>query len=136
MQTKFGDGKGDCFAACVASILEVPLGNLPNFCVDFPSDTWFADSNEWLLRYCGVGLHDFRCEEPFPWISLYGEFGPYYIVSGTSPRGLMHACVGRDGKVVHDPHPDGGGLLDIDSYTVFVAMQPERWRDAFRTDGQ
>lgn len=36
----------------------------------------------------------------------------YHEISGPSPRGngVYHAVVGRNGEVVHDPHPSRAGL--------------------------
>lgn len=43
----------------------------------------------------------------------YLNISTYHVVVGPSPRGAYnHAVVGLNGKIVHDPHPDGGGLLD------------------------
>lgn len=48
-QTTFGK-EGNCFAASLASVLELPLDSVPNFCVAYPSD-WFAKTNEWLALW-------------------------------------------------------------------------------------
>lgn len=101
-QTKFGDKSGNCFAACVASILELPLETVPNVCV--LGDDWF-DS---FIFWCGtIG---------YSYVELVIEHrkmsdGQYCVVVGKSPRGdFKHCVVGRfeDGEieVVHDPHPD------------------------------
>jgi hypothetical protein len=38
--------RGDCFGACVASILELPIGDVPN---PAPEEHWWDAWNEWLL---------------------------------------------------------------------------------------
>lgn len=42
-----------------------------------------------------------------------------YIASGGSPRSslITHVVIYQNGKMIHDPHPDGTGLTNIDSYT-------------------
>lgn len=32
MQTKFGEYEGDCFAACIASLFELPIEDVPDLC--------------------------------------------------------------------------------------------------------
>lgn len=96
-QTLFGPENGNCWAACIASILELPIDEVPNFGI---KKTWFPDTWNWLLER--------------GYASLY--FGPgdarhvpycYHIVSGRSPRGDWgHAVVALGEKLVHDPHPD------------------------------
>lgn len=38
--------------------------------------------------------------------------GKYYLVSGDSPRGVKHICIYQDGKLIHDPHPTGEGIIN------------------------
>jgi hypothetical protein len=106
-QTSYGILDGNCFSACIASILEVPLGDVPYFWG--PRQAWFA---RWLA---GQGLA----------VALYprGVHVPwgYSIAGGPSARfaGRMHACVALDGVVVHDPHPSRDGLpLGVMEYVV------------------
>jgi hypothetical protein len=116
-QTVFDPTHGDCFSACLASILEIPLKWVPTFCVDYP-DTWFDELNEW-LKYFGLrclGSYDVACWDKETWNSIAGMYG---IGGGLSPRykNTMHAVVCQGDKIVHDPHPDNtglkGGLVDI-----------------------
>ncbi len=44
-----------------------------------------------------------------------------YMVVGISPRGLNHVCIYQNGKLLHDPHPEGGGLL---TETHFETLEP------------
>jgi len=46
------------------------------------------------------------------------------MIEGKSPRGGLHAVVGRNGKIVHDPHPQDGtgrGLVRIDNFGLICA---------------
>ena len=122
-QTTFGgpdsDQIGNCFATCIASILELPLEEVPNFCA---ATHWRAAMNAWLkLRgqfYMDVNLPgDLRDD-------LVSDWG-YHVMSGEGPRGLRHSVVGYQGKMVHDPHPSGAGLLDEpDEYGFVVGRNP------------
>lgn len=101
-----------CYSACVSSITGIPLEDLPQ-----PTDEelthehWHAYNNRLhaVLRAKG-------------WFKVYVADVPlgFSIASGPGPRELEHSCVALDGEVVHDPHPDGGGLVCITEYEVLV----------------
>jgi hypothetical protein len=52
-QTKFGAGNGNCLLAAVASVLERPLEEIPDF--NLSGCGWFEDLYEWCLNE-GIGL--------------------------------------------------------------------------------
>lgn len=126
-QTKFGGvdaepgEKGDCFAACVASILELPLEEVPNFC---ESDYWHKDVNEWLAER-GLALLTINdgawklCDWPMDWDTTW------VIGSGLGARGHRHSVVYQGDRMVHDPYPDGDGVV-LDQVDVFVVRDPAR----------
>lgn len=97
--------RGNCFATCIASILEAPLAEVPNFC---NSDLWRWDLNRWLaprgLTYVDVSLPGDARDELV-------EFWGYHVISGDGPRGHRHSVVGLKGEIVWDPHPSRAGLL-------------------------
>lgn len=43
----------------------------------------------------------------------------FYCVTGKTIRGTTHICIYRNGKLYHDPHPSGEGLITEDSFEVF-----------------
>lgn len=105
-QTQFvpkpGDPKttGNCMAACVASLLEMDLDDVPNFAAN-PKDTWWMDFQEWLYHRGWVAV---VLDGDYPWPG-------YSAASGQSPRGdFKHLVIHLNGKLAHDPHPDGTGL--------------------------
>jgi hypothetical protein len=120
-QTTFGDGKegrphGNCLSACIASMLEISIEDVPIF---VKSDTWFEDMFKWLQDRG----YEFKG-------TLYGTdilnydvgIGGYYIVNGLSPRngkelsvGTPHAVLFKDRKMDFDPHPSDSGLLSIEN---------------------
>lgn len=122
-QTGFDVKTGNCYAACLASILEVPLDRIP---VGLNDEKWIERANQFLAAF-NLRTMVFKWEVGREW-----TFGPvWHVVSGPSPRGnWYHACVGFGGEIVHDPHPDGGGVLlgterEID---IFVMVDPARAR--------
>ncbi len=98
-QTKFGAKEGNCLNACLASLFSLPIGKTPDF--SKMKGTWISGFLRFLkslgYQYVGTGTPEEVSEEC-----------GYTIVCGTSPRGLLHSVIYKDGKPFHDPHPDGG----------------------------
>lgn len=53
------------------------------------------------------------------------SFNGYLIVSGVSPRdpSILHAVIYKDGKLFHDPTPNGGGVKNIISYKIIRKIE-------------
>ena len=121
-QNIFGDHRGNCFAACLASILELPLAQIPHVMVH---DDWWQRLVAWAR---GRGWEPIHLEETAKpgqrhW---YWPGGGYAIAGGPCERGSRHACVYLDGHLVHDPHPTRAGLLEVDCWTLLVPLDPAR----------
>ncbi len=117
-QTKFGD-EGNCLEACLASLLEIPIEDVPTL-EPQPGDTvhWIDKMNNFLRQY-GITTMFFQPNLPVP-------KNTYYLISGISPRGLDHATIGKNGVIVHDPHPDGGGVDPVTDICIFVQLFERR----------
>ena len=101
-----GIGFGNCLAACLASMLEIPLWMVPPFEEMFGRPDWRERIGAWLAKMFGLrqvftGGHD---PDKLP---------EFYVAHGTSPRGFGHAVIYRRGFLAHDPHPSAGGVADI-----------------------
>lgn len=47
-----------------------------------------------------------------------------YMVTGLSPRGVGHVVIYRNGEMIHDPHPDNGGVtLDDSAWEILVKFE-------------
>lgn len=122
-QTVFGDGKGNCFATCIACILDLRVEDVPNFCGDNPeaNGEWLRATNRWLAQY-GLRYIEFTYGD---WVvDSHGVPDCHVIVSGPGPRGCDHATVWLNGKIAHDPHPSGDGILEPKFDGFFVALKP------------
>lgn len=119
-QTKFAPPDGDCFAACVASVLEVSVADVPNF----HADDWLARWNDWLAPL-NVELVMTTCVDGAPHPCLTRG---YALLGARSPRGdWNHAVVCRDGAIVWDPHPKRDmGVGEWIDWTVFRVIDPAR----------
>lgn len=91
---------GNCRAACIASLLEVDIDDVPN--IHGPG--WFRSLNDWLRETHGVALVTVELGNTPIWI----PDGVPYIASVTDD-GCEHAVIMecRDQKkvMVHDPYP-------------------------------
>lgn len=109
--------RGNCFSACLASLLEIPdVDTVPLFLTE-KTDTrpmqWMDRLDAWLARRGLYALHfDGGTEDALPNV--------FYILGGMSPRGRPHAVVAHGREIVHDPHPDKSGLLYADSFVLLV----------------
>jgi hypothetical protein len=125
--------RGNCFAAAIASIVEMPLTDVPNVEVLFDVDdvSWYGVMCAWLNANgfelkTNNGFNVFHNPEIFAnevRVDLFNELmGRYYLVSGMSPRGVMHVCVYQDGIMVHDPHPTREGINTIEQFEEIVKL--------------
>lgn len=108
---EFENQRGNCFSAVLASLLELPLKAVPNF---VEIDVMGGPNWWWLFHKYIEAFWDSR-----KIINIRPGSPPinqYYAVGGLSARAteshpIHHICVYLNGKMVHDPHPEGGGLL-------------------------
>lgn len=124
-QTLFGNLKGNCFTACISTILEIPIESIPHFCKG-GNDNWYADFLWWLetVGYSNIELLAEHYEHWSP------SEGLQCYLSGKSPRGNFdHVVVGRyengEYKIIFDPHPDNTGLDGpLKNVGFFVPLDP------------
>lgn len=110
-QTKLyaSDGihNGNCFAACLASLLDLPLWMVPPFEDMFGRDDWRVRQGEWLRRVYGLEM-----------VRTAGHkverLPEYYIACGESARKVLHSTIYSDGVLVHDPHYSDSGIVSVD----------------------
>lgn len=131
--------KGNCWQTAVACILEVDPEELPS-----QVDSYYEDKKEdgsivlrmnynnplqyYLKKHHGLAYVEFYYpEEAFQQITISG----LHLMTGTTIRsaqqdGCRHVVVGKDGKVLWDPHPSRAGLLDDIKFSVLCPF-PKSW---------
>jgi hypothetical protein len=107
---------GDCMRACVATILDMPTADLPNFAdggVD--ADSAFAEMRRWLLL---IGLAPFITAYPgehsmADLLEMQGALNPssIYVLFGSTNSGGDHCVVCEGGSIVHNPAWYGCDLI-------------------------
>ena len=110
-QTKYGgisaasDEQGNCFAACLASILEINLNDVPDLGGQLSDDNnaWWFTIRDWLLEKHDLYLLPIRPDS----IELNDLEGYQLLAveSETLPKGEGgHLVVGYNGSVIFDPN--------------------------------
>jgi hypothetical protein len=111
---------GNALQACVASILELELHEVPNF-IEAPS---YLDAISAFLRPLGMTF----LKVPLINGTLPFEIGTALcVIAGTSPRGTFkHAVVGkaigRECHLLHDPHESGDGIRGAPVWVGFFVV--------------
>lgn len=110
---------GDCQRGVIASLLDLPLADVPHFLQVARGDAEkYWEGIQGFLR-----AHGFTYLTTGRTWNFFGDDGDvYHEISGPSPRGngQYHAVAGRNWVIVHDPHPSRAGL----------AGDPNEWTHA------
>lgn len=128
-QTRTG-AHGNCFNACVASLLGVPIETVD---AELEENNWLEQMDALIhpLGYCFIEWDWDNPERPWHWVGSC-----YVIATGDGPRGTKHAVIAKhridpaDGKhcieFVWDPHPDDRYLVKID----YIGVLFPHWEGA------
>jgi hypothetical protein len=122
-QTCFDLKNGNCFAACIASILELPLEEVPNFCGEgFDAPTWFVDFSKWAEER-GLAV----VSTSWPGTNLIIN-NSYAILCGKSHRGNPHAIVGASRYLGSRDNGNGTQSFEYDFEVAWDPCQESRIR--------
>lgn len=93
---------GNCMEACIASLLEIELSEVPSFGKE---ESWYDNCQIFLAQYDLQLL----CYVSDTTSEMRNLLLGYYIGAFPSPNteGIDHAVIMKDSKVVHDPNPTG-----------------------------
>lgn len=106
---------GNCVQASIASILALPLDEVPSFLGLESSDFW--DALDGFLLSKGYELKMLP-----PCQHAKG----LYLASGATTRGTHHMVVMEGGVLKHDPHPSKQGLVSIDHGWFLLPLDPAK----------
>lgn len=113
--------KGNCWAACLSSLLEIPIKD----CLDvnsLPENTHWAEATQEFLSEFGLDYEVYNYTIPPK---------GYSIMIGRSPRGEYgHSCIAFNGKLFHDPHPSNAGVVNVSQFWALIPAAPkkEEWK--------
>lgn len=132
MQTRYGP-RGNCLAACIASLIDRPLEEVDFSCADHPDD-WDDVAREKLAPH-GLTFAHIRANMREHLLT----FGPVlYIAHGFTnrPGMLQHAVIMQGRELIHDPHPGGSGILYVREASFITPLnfaRPTPCRSMMRT---
>lgn len=119
---------GDCYRACLASILDLPSEQVPHFIQDRAAQpAWRDDERMWLAAR-GLQAIVMVFKLPLPTIlECIGAMNPgvHYIIGGRGSNGMPHAVVACGASIVHDPGNVGisGPIEDGHHILTFVGAR-------------
>lgn len=133
-QTILG-AKGNCFSACLAMMLGLPLSEVPNFCDapgfdESPGEAFMNAAHDWLAS---IGYWHIT-------INAQGEaFKRYYskgfvMAAGFTDRGFLHSVIYKDGELWHDPHPSHQGIKEVLEVDLIYPLAPFEFRRIINAD--
>lgn len=141
-QTKRGgydappEERGDCWPACLASILELPLDAVAVPHSDDPAVHWWDVTREALAPHgVYVAVADVKIYPDGHWLAIV----PSLNLKDAEGTPLPHVIVMRGGEVAHDPHlgdryAPGTPIGDLDVKDAYVLV-PFEYRQARSSPG-
>jgi len=116
--------KGDCWRACIASILEYDIDALPdpNFYDDWNE---YCQAIEQVVKNLGYDIRSYSIINTKQEMLNSSDTDGYVIAVGASPRfenGLNHCVVWKNG-VVHDPYPDPLYIQSIVAFDILTKIK-------------
>lgn len=131
-QTKFGKSGGNCFQACVASLFELELNEVPDFCNN-DKEHWMEDVIRWLnKRGLSAVLIDTKTIEGDFWPKNYKD--TYLLVGGKNQDGVDHEVIYYNGDIAHDPNPKTKSFTPGDMILIFLMNPADRTPKGRRTE--
>lgn len=139
-------GDAQCLRYAVASIFELSVEDVPFFGmrpgispVDRRAVDVLYDLHFWLKERGLAFIEVYADEHGKPQRAIWG----LCIAFGMTARGTHHAVVwdaghwldagsGGIGRMVHDPHPDGTGLTQIEGWRCLIVRDPARLQQGVR----
>jgi len=128
-QTRFGGvdaepkEQGNCFQACIATILGIPLDDAFD-CIPFPPRKWFPAFNRWLKQY-NLGCIFLEAKDgEVPCTLLVGTH--IAECASTMESNTNHAIVMREGRYIHDPNVYANGRGKLMGVYLFVPINLRR----------
>lgn len=107
---------GNCTETCLASILGIPLSEVPTLHKDGePNSSGFWERFNDFLESKGYKAKDIHKHLVWP---------GYWLASGLSPRGVYHMVIMKDDKLFHDPHPSRAGIDSVVYSWLLVPLDP------------
>ena len=108
------DGTSDnCFAACLGSIMELPIEAIPRFEEYMREAIVWSMAHNW-LGYYRLTLVKLSC-------APRGYSLAIRLTNSLTGAPAHHCCIVNNGEVVYDPHGSSSNLADVGFYLELVS---------------
>ena len=126
-QTKFGgssdppEEQGNCLAACLASIFELTLDEVPDFGEHLDNGTWFTILQQWLSKR-NLYMFTWTLESGYPLgIHMLATKSTYLANPDDG-----HLVVIDNGRIVHNPNKLAASEGEPEQFWVFAVLDPSK----------
>lgn len=129
--------KGNCFSACIAMLLGLPLAEVPNFCDapgfdEDPGPAFMKAAHEWLAAR-GWGHITIESRG----VMFRRSFSKGYVMAaGMTSRGMLHSVIYKDGRLWHDPHPSHEGIQEVLEVDLLFPLNPASCQTQLQVGGE
>lgn len=118
LQNKYmDDERQDCYAAVIACFLDL---DSPDDCIQiqdyYPEEDTSEDVKWTLVLFQWLLDRGWILEQ----LDDHLYTNEYYLVHGTTSRGLVHVCIYLNGDLFWDPHPSNEGLIEEDCFEILT----------------
>ena len=125
-QTKTGWPYGNCVKFAYSAILNIPPESIPDLDPGTSAEVGQeqGDRERAWLSSIGYNLVEISTspDDTLPQEVLDCVPEVPHLMSGISPRGYGHRCVGIGGRLAWDPHPSRAGLRTVYSIGILVPI--------------
>ena len=104
-QTIHDPEKGDCLRACVATLLQLPIADVPNF-IELQGSKWFMGGKNSVYSFLERNGYEYLgWQPPLKAIELSEGVNGLYIASVDSANfpGKRHSVIFKGKELFHDP---------------------------------
>ncbi len=133
--TKFGgaeapeEEQGNCMAACLASLFELELDDVPDFGGKINNGTWYGILNVWLAqRNLELSFYPVK-NVILPMLGYY-----MLAVKSTTLKNPNdgHMVIAQNGTVVHDPNPNAKSVGEKEDVWMFSPIDISKCKEENR----
>ena len=122
-QNKFGAG-GNCFQACIASIFELSLEEVPDFCNEYKGEVYYEQFVKWLNKR-GFSALPVDANDDSGSLNRPNYKGCILMVGGKNNDDVMHSVIYKDGELVHNPNRKCKGIKP-ETIDIIFPLNPRR----------
>lgn len=130
--TKFGgseapeEEQGNCIAACLASLFEIELSDVPDFAGTITNGKWYVILSTWLAKR-NLELSFYPVKNVVPPVQGYYMLGCKSTTLKNPDDG--HMVIAQNGQVVHDPNPNAKGVGEKEDICLLTPIDMSKCKE-------